>query len=49
MPDYRQAVREYIHECEALLRINELSNEEPEVVEEIFGQIAAKFLDDDKP
>jgi hypothetical protein len=49
VPDYHQAVQEYIAACEALLHINELSNEEAEAVEEMFGQIAAKFLDDGKP
>jgi hypothetical protein len=49
MPDYRQPVQEYIPACEALLKINELSNEEAEAVEEMFGQIAEKFLDDVKP
>ena len=42
MSDYCQAVQEYMRACEALLKINELSNEE---VEEMFGQIADKFLD----
>jgi hypothetical protein len=32
--------------CEALLNINELSTEEAEAVEEMFSQIADKFLDD---
>jgi hypothetical protein len=49
MPDYRQPVLEYIRACEALLKINELSEEEAEAVEEMFGQIADKFLDDVKP
>ena len=46
MPDYREPVQEYIRACEALLKIGELSKEEAEVVEEMFGQIADKFLDD---
>lgn len=45
MPNYRQPVQEYMRACEALLNINELSNEEAEAVEAIFGQIADKFLD----
>jgi len=49
MRDYRQPVQEYIRGCDALLQMNELSNEEAEVVEEMFGQIADKFLDDGKP
>ena len=44
MPDYRPPVQEYMRACEALLNINELSDEE--AVEEMFGQIADKFLDD---
>jgi hypothetical protein len=46
MPDYREPIQEYIRACEALLRLGELSKEEAEVVEEMFGQIADKFLDD---
>ena len=49
MPDYRQPVQEYMRACEALLNINELSDEEAEAVEEMFGQIADKFLDDGRP
>ncbi len=49
MRDYRLPVQEYIRVCEALLQINELSNEEAEAVEEMFGRIADKFLDDGKP
>ena len=49
MPDYRQAVQGYMRACEALLEINELSNEEAEAVEEMFGRIAEKFLDDGEP
>jgi hypothetical protein len=49
MRDYRLPVQEYIRACEALLQINELSNEEAEAVEEMFGRIADKFLDDAKP
>ena len=49
MPDYRLPVQEYIRACEALLQINELSNEEAEAVEEMFGRIADKFLDDGQP
>jgi hypothetical protein len=32
----------------ALLKINELTDEEAEAVEEMYGQIADKFLDDGK-
>ena len=46
MSDYRQPVQDYIAGCEALLKMNELSDEEAEVVEEMYGQIAEKFLDD---
>ena len=46
MSDYRQSVQEYIRACEALLRLGELSNKEAEVVEEMFGRIADRFLDD---
>jgi hypothetical protein len=49
MADYRQSVQDYIRACEALLEIGELSVEEAEVVEEVFGRIADKFLNDDKP
>ena len=49
MPDYRQSVQEYLDACEALLEINELTEEEAEVVEEMYGRIADKFLDDGKP
>ena len=31
--------------CEALLKLGELSDKEAEVVEEMYGQIADKFLD----
>ena len=46
MSDYRQPVQEYMRGCEALLELAELSDEEAEAVEEIYGQIADKFLDD---
>ena len=49
MPDYRQPVQEYMRACEALLELGELSEEEAEAVEEMFGQIADKFLDDVRP
>ena len=45
MPDYRQPIQEYIRACEALLKI-ELSNEETEAVEEMYGRIADKFIKD---
>jgi hypothetical protein len=39
-----------IDACEAVLEINELTEEEAEVVEEMYGcRIADKFLNDDKP
>ena len=46
MPDYRQPVQEYMRACEALLKLNELSTEEAEAVEEMFGRIADKFLNE---
>jgi hypothetical protein len=49
MPEYRQPIQEYMRACEALLKINELSDEEAEAVEEMYGRIADKFLDDGKP
>jgi hypothetical protein len=49
MPDHRQPVLEYLRACEALLKFGELSTEEAEAVEEMFGRIADKFLDDGKP
>lgn len=48
MPDYRQPVQDYMRACEALLKLDELSDEEAEVVEEMYGRIADKFLDDVK-
>ena len=45
MSDYRQVVQEYMRACEALMEINELTDEEAEAVEEMFGRIADKFLD----
>ena len=47
MPDYRQPIQEYMRACEALLKL-ELTNEESEAVEEMYGRIA-KFLADGKP
>jgi hypothetical protein len=49
MPEYCQAIQEYIDACEALLKIGELTDEEAEVVEQMFGRIADRFLDDGKP
>ena len=49
MPDYRQPIQEYMRACEGLLKLGELTNEEAEAVEEMFGRIAEKFLNDDKP
>ena len=45
-PAYRQPVQDYMRACEALLTMGELSKDEAEAVEEMFGQIADKFLDD---
>ena len=47
MPDYRQPIQEYIRACEALLKI-ELSNEETEAVEEMYGQLTERFTTDAK-
>jgi DNA-binding NarL/FixJ family response regulator len=44
MSEYRQPIQDYMHACEALLNIGELSNEEAEAVEVMFGRIADKFL-----
>lgn len=49
MPDYRPPVQEYMRACDALLRLDELSDVEAEAVEEMFGRIADKFLSDGKP
>jgi hypothetical protein len=49
MSDHHQSVQDYIRACEALLKLGELSNEEAEAVEEMFGRIAVKFLNDGKP
>ena len=46
---HHQSVQDYMRACEALLKVGELSNEEAEAVEEMFGRIADKFLDDGKP
>ena len=46
MSDYCQPVQDYIAACEALLEVGDLSDKEAEVVEEMYGQIADKFLDD---
>ena len=45
MSDHRQSVQDYIRACEALLKLGELSDKEAEVVEEMYDQIADKFLD----
>ena len=44
MPDYRQPIQEYMRACEALLKL-ELTNEETEAVEEMYGRIAERFKD----
>jgi hypothetical protein len=40
MSDYHQSVEDYIRACEALLKIGELTDEEAELVEAMFGRIA---------
>ena len=45
MPDYRQPVQAYMDACEDLLKFNELTAEEAEAVEKMFGRIADKFFD----
>ena len=49
MSDYRQPIQEYMRACEALLKMGELSQEEAEAVEEMFGRIANRFLNDGMP
>jgi hypothetical protein len=44
---HSQPVQDYIRACDALLKIVALSNEEAEVIEEMFGRIAVKFLNDE--
>ena len=44
MSKYRHPIQDYMRACEALLNIGELSNEEAEAVEVMFGRIADKFL-----
>jgi hypothetical protein len=44
MSEYRHPIQDYMRACEALLNIGELSNEEAEAVEVMFGRIADKFL-----
>jgi len=44
MSEYRHPIQDYMRACEALLSIGELSNEEAEAVEVMFGRIADKFL-----
>ena len=43
MPDYRHPIQEYIDACEDLLKINELTEEEAEVVEQMYGLITDNF------
>ena len=47
--EYRQPIQDYMRACEAVLNIIELSNEEAEAVEVMFGRIADKFLNDGVP
>ena len=49
MSIHHQSVQDYMRACEALLKLSELSEKEAEAVEEMFGRIADKFLDDGKP
>ena len=49
VPDYSQPVQDYMRACEVLLELGALSQEEAEAVEEMFGRIAERFLDDGKP
>ena len=49
MSIHHQSVQDYIRACEALLKLGELSDKEAEAVEEMFGRIAERFLDDGKP
>ena len=49
MSDHRQSVQDYMRACEALLKLGELSDEEAEAVEEMFGRVADKFLKDGNP
>ena len=49
IPDYCQPVQDYMRACEVLLKLGALSQEEAEAVEEMFGRIAERFLDDGNP
>jgi len=49
VPDYSQPVQDYMRVCEALLKLDTLSQEEAEAVEEMFGKIAVRFLADGTP
>ena len=49
MPDYCRPVQDYMRACEVLLELGQLSQEEAEAVEEMFGRIAERFLDDGTP
>jgi len=49
VPDYCQPVQDNMRVCEALLKLDTLSQEEAEAVEEMFGKIAVRFLADGKP
>lgn len=43
MPDYRPPIQDYIRACEALLKLDELSDEEAEVVEEDMVGLPISF------
>ena len=52
MSNHRQSVRDYVHASEALLKIDELSDHEMQVVQEMLDQLSKKLLnsgDDGKP
>ena len=39
MPTYRQSIRDYIHACEILLQVPDLSVAEQEAVETMIGRL----------
>jgi len=52
MFDHRQSVREYARACEALLKIDDLSDAEIEAVQEMLDRLSDKLLNsgnDGKP
>ena len=46
MPEYRQPVQEYMRACEALLKINELSNEEAKPWRKCLVRLPINFSTD---